>query len=453
MLRLAFPIAMQNLLISSLHIIDTAMVVGLGNVSTAAIGVAARWTFLMNLFYFGFCSGGAAFVSQYWGARDLNGIRRTYGFGLANVLAMAAAYTVTACLIPGPMMRIYTGEAAVVAAGARYIRVAALGSLAAAYVSLAGATLRSTERVWLPFLTSGASVVLNTLLNYCLIYGRLGFPALGLTGAALATAVSLWVHAALLTALTRGRGGIIAAPLRELAGWNRSFAAGYYRVVLPVVGNEALWAVGTNIYCMVLARQGSENYAAYTVFTSVEQLAFVLFIGVCSACAIMVGKAIGAGRVDLGWRWSRRFLWIVPGMAAVCGAALILVRRPVTQMLGIETAYTRDVTASLMLIYGLWMAVRMVPYITIVGIFRAGGDTRTGFFIDTVNVFLIGVPVTCLLGFVFHAPFPILVLGMYMAEDSVKCVMCLVHYRSRKWIRRLTGEPEGPPIPEIAGEE
>jgi Na+-driven multidrug efflux pump len=95
----------------------------------------------------------------------------------------------------------------------------------------------------------------------------------------------------------------------------------------------------------------------------------------------------------------------------------------------------------------------MIPYITIVGIFRAGGDTRTGFFIDIVNVFLFGVPVTCLLGFVFHVSFPILVLGMYMAEDSVKCAMCLVYYKSRKWIRRLTGEPESPPpILDIARE-
>ncbi|MGI5877219.1 MAG: MATE family efflux transporter [Christensenellales bacterium] len=447
MLRLAFPIAMQNLLIASMHIIDTAMVVGLGNVNTAAIGVASRWVFLINLFFFGFCSGGSAFISQYWGVRDLAGIRRTYGLAVANTLVLGLIYTLAAMLAPGAMIRLYTGEAAVVEAGVRYLRTAAPGALATAYVTVTAATLRATERVWLPFATSAFAVLLNTLLNWCLIYGHMGFPALGVTGAALATVIAMYVHAALLMALSRRGRDIVVAPFSALIDWSRAFVARFYRIALPVVFNEALWAVGTNIYSMVLARQGSENYAAYTVYSSIEQLAFVLFIGLCSACAIMVGKAIGAGQIELGWRWSKRFLMIIPAVAVVIGSLLILLRWPVVRLLNIETAYTEAMTARLLLIYGLWMTVRMIPYITIVGIFRAGGDTWTGFLIDSVNVFALGVPVTCVLGLVLSVPFHYLVLAMYVTEDSLKCVMCLKHFMSRKWIRRLTAgaEPECEP--------
>ena len=301
---------MQNLLIANMHIIDTAMVVGLGNINTAAIGVASRWVFLINLFFFGFAQG-SAFISQYWGVRDLAGIRRTYGLAVANTLVLGLIYTLAAMLAPGAMIRLYTGEAAVVEAGVRYLRTAAPGALATAYVTVTAATLRATERVWLPFATSAFAVLLNTLLNWCLIYGHMGFPALGVTGAALATVIALYVHAALLMALpARTRHRRRPFP-RSSTGAARPSPA--YRIALPVVFNKRSGR-SEQTYSMVLARQG--ELRAYTVCSSIEQLAFVLFIGLCSACAIMVG-AIGAGQIELGWRWSKRFLMIIPAVAVV----------------------------------------------------------------------------------------------------------------------------------------
>lgn len=438
MLRLAIPIAAQNLLASCMHLIDTAMVIGLGNVATAAIGVAARWTFLTNLIYFGLASGSAALIAQYWGARQPDHIRKTYGLSLTCAMGAAALYLLAALLFAPQMMRVFTDDAQLIQAGAPYLSCAAMGAFAVAYIQISCSTLRATENVWLPFGVSAAGVLLNTALNYGLIYGKFGLPALGLRGAALATVIAQYLQVAGLFAVSAIKKQVITGKLRAFFGWSRQTVAHYLKIAMPVVANEGLWALGTNVYGMVLARQGTENYAAYTIFNSIEQLAFVFLIGMCHASSIMVGKAIGAGDRDGGWRTAKRFMVLLPVFAAVLGLCLIALRWPIIGLLNIETQAAREMTALLLVIYGLWMGPRNISYIAIVGIFRAGGDTRTGFYYDLINVFCIAIPLVCFLGLVVRVPFQWVVLGMYLGEDTIKSIVCIRHFRSGKWIRKLT---------------
>ena len=438
MLKLALPIAFQNMLTSCAGLVDTAMVVGLGNAATAAVGVAGRWTFFLNIFLFGFCSGSSALISQYWGARDKKSIHQTFGLAISCALAAAVLYNLAAAFFAGPMIRIFTPEADVVAAAADYLGTACFSAVFLAFNMLAGAALRATEDVVSPLLCSGVSVIANTVLNYIFIYGKLGAPAMGVRGAALATVISTALGSALLLCRAFYKKGIIIAPVRELLSFSRAFARKFFVIATPVIGNEALWAVGTNIYVMVLARQGAENYAGYTMYNSVEQLVFVFFVGMCHACAIMVGKTVGEGRVDEAYYTARRFMLATPVVAVIVGAALILVRDPILGLLPVETEGARKVASDLLLIYACWMPIRQIPYIAVVGSFRAGGDTRTGFYYDVVSVFLCGIPVVALLGLVVHVPFQMLVLAMFVAEDSVKIILCLRRFKSRQWIRRLT---------------
>ncbi len=438
MIQLALPISLQNMLTSCAGLVDTAMVVGLGNAATAAVGVAGRWTFFLNIFLFGFCSGSSALISQYWGARDKKSIHRTFGLALVCALVAALLYNVAAVAFAEPMIRVFTAEAEVVEAAVIYLRTACFTAVFLAFNMLAGAALRATEDVVSPLLCSGVSVVANSILNYLLIYGKLGLPAMGVRGAALATVLSTALGSVLLLLWAWHKKGIIIAPLRELTDFSRDFVRRYFTVATPVIGNEALWAVGTNIYVMVLARQGAENYAGYTMYNSVEQLVFVFFVGMCHACAIMVGKAVGEGKLDEAYHTARRFMVATPFVAAVVGVLLIAVRNPILGLLPVETEGARKVASDLLLIYACWMPVRQVPYIAIVGSFRAGGDMRTGLYFDLIGVFLCGIPVVALLGLVVCVPFQLLVLAMFVAEDSVKVVLCLHRFRSRQWIRRLT---------------
>lgn len=163
--------------------------------------------------------------------------------------------------------------------------------------------------------------------------------------------------------------------------------------------NELLWGVGTNVYAMVYARQGSENYAAYTIFSSIEQIAFVFFVGICHACSIMTGKAIGAGKADEAYSMGKRFIKLVPLLGVLTGVAMIFLRNPLLRILPIETEGARQMTSTLLLIYSLWIGVRNISYVCVVGIFRAGGDTKIGMFLDIGALFLFSIPIVTTLGF------------------------------------------------------
>ena len=438
MAKLALPIAMQQLLVSCAQLVDTAMVTGLGNVVVSAIGVSSRWIFLMNLFYFGISSGSAAMIAQFWGAKEKNNIRKSYGIALIFGTAVAIMFNLAMFLFPAQLIRVFTSEQAVIDSAAQYMRIVAFMGIFSAFNQITCTALRSTERVNPPLFTSFASVAVNTLLNYILIHGKLGFPAMGIRGAAIATLTSTAFQSVLLFIVLRTSKDIYNAKFREFFRLSKDFFRRFSVVCLPVVFNEVAWAIGTNIYAMVFARQGSECYAAYTIFSSIEQIAFVFFVGICHACSIMTGKTIGEGDENGAYKLAKKFVIMTPVLGIITGSALSLVRNPILSLLNIETQAAFDLASSLILLYCLWLPVRNIPYTLIVGTFRAGGDTKIGIVYDLLSLYCLGVPVVAYLGLVAKVDFIYLILAMYLCEDILKTVLSLRRFISKKWIKNLT---------------
>lgn len=437
MLALALPIALQNLLASCGYLVDTAMVASLGNAATSAIGVASRWSFLMNIVTFGVCSGSATLIAQSWGAGDYRTIRRTTGLALTAVTGVTLFYIVIAQLIPEKMMALFTGEAEVIEAGVGYIRIAAFSILFGGISLVVSTAVRSTEDVSTPFIASTIGVLSNCILNYGLIYGNFGLPALGLEGAALATVFAMALQVISILLIAWKKKSIFLRDRRQLFGWDRTFVKKYISISTPVLLNEVMWAVGTNIYSMILARQGSENFAAYTVFNSIHEVFFVFFIGLCNACAIMVGKSIGEKKREEAYKIAGRNLIAIPVLSLVLGSLQILLRHPILNLIGLETVGAHQTAANLLVLHGLLMPLINIPYIGVVGIFRAGGDTKYGFLIDTVSVYAMGIPVLWYMAYMTNASFLAMVTGMYLGEYILKSILCLQRYKSRKWIRDL----------------
>ena len=354
-------------------------------------------------------------------------------------------------------MRVFTSEEEVIAAGVQYLQAVAPYGIFVAISLVTSTVMRSTEDVHTPLVCSIASVATNTVLNYILIYGKLGFPALKLRGAAIATAIAMVIQAVLLFVIGNAKKNIIHAPIGEFFKKDIEFFKKFLRVCVPIMLNELLWGIGTNVYAMVYARQGSENYAAYTIFSSIEQIAFVFFVGICHACSIMTGKAVGAGKVDEAYSMGKRFIKLVPLLGVLTGVAIIFLRNPLLRILPIETEGARQMTSTLLLIYSLWIGVRNISYVCVVGIFRAGGDTKIGMFLDIGALFLFSIPIVTTLGFLTDVPFYVLIIAMYIAEDTPKSLLCLIRFKSRKWIKQLTAADSAPPVlgedPEIEIEE
>lgn len=439
-LALALPIALQNLLTSCASLIDTAMIVPLGNTAVASVGVAGRFTFLLNVMSFGFCSGSATLISQFWGVNDRRGIRRTHGTALISSLILAFLYALALGLAPGFCVSLFGPEADVAALAVEYLKILAFAAPFIMYSQVTCAALRATEQVVVPLVSSVISVVVNTFLNYCLISGHFGFPALGVRGAAIATVTGCVVQAlAVFLFFTFGKNPV-RAPLKEYLSVSGSFVGKFFKTAAPVFLNETMWAVGTNIYVMVLARQGTEEYSGYALFETVQQLFFVFFVGICHASAIMVGKAVGRGETEVAYQTAKRFFIATPLTGLVMGMVVLLVRNPLLSLFAIETEGSRAVASALLAFYGCWLAMRMIPYTAICGIFRAGGDTKTGCIIEMGTLYLVGIPAVAAAGLWLHLPFFWIVVIMFAAEDILKGTVCLIHFMRRKWIIRLTDD-------------
>ena len=438
MIKLALPIAMQQLLVSCAQLVDTAMVTRLGNVAVSSVGVSSRWIFLMNLFYFGISSGSAALIAQFWGAKEKKNIQKSYGIALISGAAVAVMFNCAMFFIPEYLIRVFTSEQAVIETASQYMKIVAFMGIFSAFNQISCTALRSTERVNPPLITSVAAVALNTFLNYTLINGKFGFPALGIRGAAFATLISTAFQSILLFIVLRTSKEIFNGKIKEFFNISGAFFKRFAIVCLPVVLNEVAWAIGTNIYAMVFARQGSEAYAGYTIFSSIEQIAFVFFVGICHACSIMTGKTIGEGNESGAYKLAKKFVIMTPIIGIVTGTVLATVRNPLLSLLDIETQGAFDLASKLILLYCLWLPVRNIPYTLIVGTFRAGGDTKIGIIYDCISLYLLGVPAVIILGLVVKVDFVYLILAMYLCEDIPKSLFSLHRFRSKRWIKNLT---------------
>ncbi len=431
-LPLAIPIALQNLLTNSFQLVDTIMLGKLGDEAIAAVGSAGRVSFFAGIVIFGFASGGAVFLAQYWGAHDYAGLRRSYGIILLCTTVFAAALATVCVIIPKQVMSILTDDANMIDTGAEYLRIAAFSYVGIALSQSMSTALRCTERVKLPLYVSFAAVGMNAALNYVLIFGKLGFPALGVKGAAYATLISALLNPMLMLLLSLKGDSILKSKPRDIFNITGDFVRQYIRRGLPVLLNEFLWVTGMIIYDAVYGRMGI--FAALTVFRTVENIVFVLYVGLCNACNVLVGKAVGEGDFERAKLDARRFTALVPVLGVLLGGTLILLRKPILSLFDITDAAAHT-AEMLMVIYALEMGLRNIPYMTIVGIFRAGGDTRTGLFIEVLDYYLLAIPLTVVLGLVVKMDFLWVYLIMLLAEDVPKSIVCIRRLLSDRWIK------------------
>lgn len=442
-LLLALPIALQNLLTSCATLIDTAMVVSLGDASISAMGAAGRFSFLLNIVGFGFASGCSSLLSQYWGAKESKNLQKTLGVALTFAMSLSVIYGLMLFLFPDKLMTLFSDKSVVQGLGAEYLRIYSFAVPFVMFSQVASFAFRSVERVVVPLISSIAAVITNVFFNYCLIFGNLGFPRMELRGAALATAIGMCVQALILLGVLVFRKNPFSGSVKDMFGFNASFVKKYSKIALPVLLNETLWGVGTNVYAMVIGRQGIENHAGYTMYENIQQLFFVFFVGICGACAIMVGKSIGAGEHEEGFTIAKRFAIMTPLIAVFLGIILFFTCEPILSLFDVETEAARQAALDCLRFYGLWLAPRMIPYTLICGIFRAGGDTLAGWVLDMIGLYMCGIPAVLITGFLIRPErFVILIAVMFMSEDIIKSFLGMRHFFSKKWIKQITAKKQ-----------
>jgi putative MATE family efflux protein len=408
MLILALPVAFQQLISASLNVVDVWMVGRLGEASVAALGLANQIFFLLILFLFGVTSGMSIFTAQYWGKGDVENIRRVLGICLTIAIGVAAMFTLAATLIPETLMRIYTEDQQVIKLGSDYLRIVGLSYIMMAITISYISVLRSIRRVILTAVVSVLGLGLKTLIAYLLIFGIGGFPELGVRGAAIGTAIGWTFECVLLLILVYALKTPLAANPLSFFTFRRPFAMNVLRTSMPAAINEVLWSVGFSSYYAVYARIGTDAVAAANINATIEELMFVLFIGLGNACSVMVGNKIGEGEKDVAFEYAWRFMIIGVTVALLGGAILLSARESIMSLYEISPSAV-DNLRGLMLVLALSAWLKMLNFILFIGAMRAGGDTRYAMFIELFSVWGIGVPAALIGGFVLRLP----VYGVY----------------------------------------
>lgn len=355
-------------------------------------------------------------------------------------------YALTMFFAPTALMHIFTKDPAKIALGAECVKIYSLAVIFVAFSQIGCAALRATEKVSVPLITSAISVVVNTCLNYILINGKLGLPRMELRGAAIATVISSAVQAIIVLLFIIFSDNAIKVKLQDFRELSKDFFLKYFRIASPTILNEIMWAFGTNIYVIILASMGDDNYAGYTIYESVQQLIFV-FLSDCAIHAPSSSANMSATASTEKLCRGKRFMIMVPLLGLVMGVIIFFTRDALLSIMPIETEAAHSVASSLLVIYGFWLVVRMIPYTAICGIFRAGGDTKTGCIFEVLAIYVLSIP-TAFICRALGVPFVMTVFCIFIAEDLVKGSLCLWRFFSRKWIMQITDIPPEEVYPE-----
>lgn len=436
-LTIALPIMLQELLTSSFSLVDTLMIGQLGSNALAAVGYGTSWNALINVLVFGLSSGSAIFFAQYWGAEDEKGIHRAYGLALTAATLVSLAAMLVTSLAPEWVLFLFTDDAAAAAEAVPYLRFVGLTYPAMALSMVVGTLLRSTERVILPLIGSLVGVGTNIFLNYSLIYGHFGMPRLGIAGAAIGSAISGWLNLAVMLILGKALKTLAIARLRDLFSFHADFVRSYFRISLPVLANETLWGVGTMVLNMIYGHIGTDEFAALTAFRTIDSFTVTAFSALAHAAAAMIGKQVGAGNLDRAYREGKAFQCWTPILGGSLTLLVLLFRHPLAAIYA-QPPHVEAIIVGLMTVVSATYVIRYFPFIQIVGVFRGGGDTKTGTILDFIGVWVISIPLALVGGLWLKLPFIGIYAAIVLLDALVKFIAGTAYFVSKKWIRPVT---------------
>jgi len=436
LIRLASPIVVQELIRSSLGLVDVMMLGQLGDSTVAAVGIANQVFFLASLLFFGVTSGTAIFAAQYWGQKDISRIQAILGLCLSMSVSGALIISLVAILAPEWVLSIFTTDPEVIALGSKYLRVVSFSYAATAITSSYSAVLRSTENVKLPMLVSILSLGLNTFLNYGLIFGNFGLPALGVFGAGIGTAIARVFEVVLLLAVIYYKKSPLATAIANLFNFRLIPLWTYFKTTLPVVITEIIWSLGVTTYNVVFARIGTSAIAAFNISNTIDRLVFVIFVGLGNACAIMIGNRIGAGEHHIAFEHGKKFLFLTSVFSIFLGLLILVITGPLLTQYNVSFE-TIEFARKILIIKAGTLSFRALNMILLIGILRSGGDTRFAFLIDAGSIWVIGVPLAFFGAFGLGLPIHWVYL-MVLTGDLVKMLLGLKRFFSQRWIKRLT---------------
>lgn len=433
---LTFSIALQNLLTYSVNLADNVMVGAYSEVALSGTGLCNQIQFLLQMLVVGAGEGAVVLGSQYWGKGKIEVIPNIIGIALRFGLVMAALMFGVALLAPEWLLGLLTNEAAVIAEGARYLRVVCFTYLIFGITHILVASLRSIGIVRIGYVISFSSLIINIILNYCLIYGNFGFPELGVQGAAVATLVSRIVEMLIVFWFLKYREDKLNLTAKKLIFIDTSFLKDYTRVSLPVLVSQGQWGIAQMVQTGILGHMGQPAIAANFIATVLFQIISVVCYGSASASGILMGRTVGEGAgLDRIKPMVRTLQTLFLAIGVCSGVLLFAIRGPVLMLYELSPE-SKMLALQFMTILSITVVGTAYQMSSDTGIIRGGGDTKFSGLLNLFSMWLIVVPFSALAAFVLDQP-PVVVFFLLKWDQLYKAIPVTIHIHRWKWVKRV----------------
>lgn len=435
-LVLVVPMALQNLINVGVSAADVIMLGKVGEKVLSGASLAGQVQFIMTLIFMGITSGATVLTAQYWGKGDTRTIEKVLGLGLRVGLLVALFFMAAALLIPGSLMKIFTSDPAVISEGIRYLRIVGLSYIFMAVTQVYLNIMRSIERVVIATVVYSISLCTNILINAVLIFGLLGFPAMGIKGAAIGTLISRIVEMIIVAGYAFLKNKTVRIRLTDLLHVEKWLVKDYAVYSVPVVLNELMWGLGTSANTAVIGHLGSSAVAANSVAQVARQLATVVVFGISHATAIYLGKTIGEKKYEHAKAYAKKFICLSL-ITGLLGAGVILGAAPVAKANLALTGQAKEYLQFMFFVMSYFTVAQSVNSTMVVGIFRSGGDTKFGLIMDVSTMWGFSILLGAVAAFYFHCSV-FVVYVLLMSDEIIKLPLTAKRFLSYKWLKDVT---------------
>lgn len=432
---LAIPVTLQSMLQSSFSIIDQIMIGQLGSVSIARVGFAGKFSSIFSVVVSAIGAVAGIMIAQYLGQKNNREVKRSFYTNLLIAIGVGGLFTLMCILFPMQIMGLYTQDQSTVNTAGEYLAI-----ISGTFLPMAGATLlstlfRCTDKPKLPLYASIVSAVLNTVLNYILIFGKFGLPQMGAEGAAIATVISQFANFFIMLVMISRSNSLKSTLSSKKAVKSKFNWSQYFSILLPIFVCEVLWSIGENVYASIYGHLGTESSAAMTLINPVQGLLIGALCGLSQAASIIIGKRLGNKEFDKAYIESKKLI-IYGLVGSVILSIIVVITSPLYVKIYQVDNNVMELTNQILFAYALVAPFKVLNMILGGGIIRSGGKTKYVMFIDAIGTWGFGVPLGLISAFVLNLSIPY-VYFILSLEECVRFIISIVVFKRKKWMYSL----------------
>lgn len=435
LMRIMIPISLQQLMLALVSASDAFMLGFISQDALSAVSLAGQVQFVFSLFLFAITAGVSIFAAQYWGIQDKRSVEKVLGIGTAASVLVSLPFAFCAAIFPELIMRAFASDPVLIAGGAEYLRVVSVSYVLLSISQIYLCILKNTGHAGRCALISSVSVIINIVLNAMLIFGLGFFPRMEIAGAALATDISKVIEL-IWTLVLMLKPDAVKMYFKDIFHQAKLLRKDFWKYTLPILGNELVWGMGFTMYSVIMGHLGTDAAAANSIANIVKNLVICFCTGIATASGVMVGSLLGQGKLEKAKRYGARLSRIAI-LAGIIAGAIILCVIPFVSYFSTLSENAKHYLRFMLIVCSYYVIGKSINTTVISGIFPAGGDSKFGFFCDTITMWCVTVPIGLLAAFVLKLPV-LAVYAMINIDEIVKLPAVYRNYKKYHWVKNLT---------------